>query len=91
MELDSKYHVGDKVLIGDVHKCAFGWNEDMEGYSGEICTIERVTWSRDHNVYRYEIDLDDRNWMWDDSCFESEMPDLPEFTANTSGLTGLFS
>ena len=91
MEMDSRYHVGDMVRIGNVRNCVFGWNEDMEGYSGEVCTIKRVEWSKYKDAYEYEIDLDNRYWMWDDSCFESEIPDLPEFAADASGLTSLFS
>lgn len=91
MEMDSKYHVGDRVRIGRVRNCIFGWNEDMEGYSGELCTIQKVQWSKHRNGYSYEIDLDGRYWMWDDSCFVSEIPDLPEFTVDTVGLPSLFS
>lgn len=91
MEMDSRYHVGDRVRIGNVRNCIFGWNEDMEGYSGELCTIQKVQWFKYKNGYSYEIDLDNRYWMWDDSCFVSEIPDLPEFTVDTSGLSSLFS
>lgn len=89
--MDSRYHVGDKVRIGTVHNCIFGWNEDMESYSGQTCTIQRVEWSKYKKGYLYEIDLDNRYWMWDDSCFVSEIPDLPDFAVDTAGLPGLFS
>ena len=91
MEMDSKYHLGDEVQIGCVRSCVFGWNEDMESYSGKTGTIQKVHWSKYKNAYSYEIDLDNRYWMWDDSCFESTVQDLPEFTTDTAGLPSLFS
>ena len=91
MEMDSKYHVGDRVGIENVRDCVFGWNDEMEEYIGEICEIKRVSWSKDRNAYSYSIDLDKQYWMWDDSCFCPIIPDLSEFAVDTAGLPSLFS
>ena len=91
MEMDSRYHVGDRVVVNNVKHCVFGWNEFMEKFHGCLVTIRSVSWNNSKKVYRYGLKEDDDDWAWDDSCFVSEIPDLPDFAVDTAGLSSLFS
>lgn len=81
VNLDSRYHVGDKVRIVDTENCLYGSNEQMKALHGEIKTIKKVFWDYDNEIYRYYLVKDNGgSWAWDDTCFEPVMPDnLPEF------------
>lgn len=93
-EMDSKYHVGDRVHIYSVDNCKWGKNHHMEELIGETRTIKKVFWSTMYKCYGYYIENDnDGSWTWDDSCFEPAVPiDLPEFIAESiASVLGLFS
>lgn len=81
VNLDSRYHVGDKVRIGDSEECRYGTNDHMRAIRGQIKTIRKVFWDDDYQIYRYYLAEDyGGSWTWDDTCFEPIMPDnLPEF------------
>ena len=89
---DSRFHVGDKVLIVAVENCAFGYNEYMEELIGSKTEIKRVYWNDAYDCYEYKIHDDLKGpWSYDDSCFEPYIPiELPEFSASEQDLFSLF-
>lgn len=94
MEMDSRYHVGDKVILRSVYDCVFGYTEQMEDIVGTSRTIERVLWNDSYGCYEYYInDRDaDGRWSYDDTCFEPEAPtELPEFDVSSVDILTLFS
>lgn len=78
-----KYKVGDKVRIkskdwyeknkeedGYVTLSQRFFNEDMCMYCGKIATIEEIsTWN---GYIRYQIDIDNCHFFWDDEMFEED-------------------
>lgn len=91
MKMDSRYHVGDRVVVNNVKHCAFGSNEVMEGFYGCLVTIRSVYWNSSKKVYRYGLVEDRDDWAWDDSCFEADVIELPEFDASETNILDLFS
>ena len=78
-----KYKVGDKVRIkskdwyeknkeedGYVRLSQRYFNEDMCMYCGKIATIEEI--STCHGYIRYQIDIDNCHFFWDDGMFEED-------------------
>lgn len=90
MEMDSMYHVGDKVLVTGVNNCSHGKNEEMEDLVGQIVTIRKVFWDRTKELYCYYI-REDSGWTWDDSCFDNPIQDLPVPDISTADITYLLS
>ena len=91
MEMDSKYHVGDKVCVRSVEDCRWGVNGQMRKLVGSIVTIKRVVWLDYANVYEYKIEEDD-GWSYDDSCFEHIfVKELPNFEASSIDIASLFT
>ena len=90
MEMDSKFHVGDRVLVIGVREGVFGFNDDMEAMEGKCATIRRVVWNQSYRHYEYNIE--ENGWYYDDSCFEFfEAVELPEFEASTVDILNLLS
>lgn len=90
MEMDSKFHVGDRVLVGSVSRCVFGFNDDMEEMEGKCVTIRRVVWNQSYKHYEYNIE--ENGWYYDDSCFEFfESVELPEFDVSAVDILSLLS
>lgn len=90
IEMDSRYHVDDRVYVKGVRGCAYGWNDFMEELCGCVATILRVEWDQKKDQYKYKIYEDD-GWTWDDSCFEPAMPELEEFDPSSFNIFDLFS
>ena len=76
-----KYDVGDYVRIVDINElerladeddneeAPSGVVEDMFEYASKLARITRVEYDSDE-YWKYEIDLDDGIWAWNDSMFE---------------------
>lgn len=76
-----KYDVGDYVRIVDINElerladedddeeAPSGVTEDMFEYASKLARITRVEYDFDE-YWKYEIDLDDGMWAWNDSMFE---------------------
>ena len=88
---DAKFRVGDEVVITDVKQCACGNNKHMEAMIGSVVTIASVCWSEGKQRHYYKLRNDKGEWTWDDSCFEMNIPDLPEFDISGANLFDLFS
>ena len=88
--MDSKYHVGDKVVIGNTHSCKWGFNHFMKEMCGRVMTIKRVEWSTYKSAYKYKLLEDLGDWSWDDSCFEPAV-ELPEFDVSGVNVLELIS
>ena len=78
--MESKYKVGDKVTIKNLHGAGgsdyrFGLNSDMCDMSGKTYTIREVKVASTHagkipdDGYRYELEEISR-WAWASSMFE---------------------
>lgn len=91
MKLDSRYHVGDKVVVIENDCSPFGRVEQMDKLNGMECTIESVHWNFNNTLCSYKLREDPGRWTWHDTDFESTVIDLPEFTVDTAGLPSLFS
>lgn len=91
MEMDSRYHVGDKVIVVENDDSPFGRVEQMDKLNGMECTIESVGWNYNRTLCSYKLREDPDGWTWHDTDFESTVIDLPEFTVDTAGLPSLFS
>lgn len=89
-KMDSKYHVGDRVVVKSVGDCIYGSNGQMESLVGSIVTIRRVSWEMDEDIYSYRIQEDD-GWTWDDSCFEAPVQELPMPDISGTDVLSLFS
>lgn len=88
-----KYDVGDYVRIVDINElerladeddneeAPSGVVEDMFEYAGKLARITRVEYDSDE-YWKYEIDLDDGIWDWNDSMFEYR---LGNYDDNTKG------
>lgn len=87
----SKFRVGEEVVITDVKKCAWGSNKHMESMVGSVVTIASAYWSDTKQKHYYKLREDTAGWTWDDSCFEKNIPDLPEFDISGVNLLDLFS
>lgn len=74
------FSVGDVVTIGDVKKCVFAYNKDMEDAYGLKATIRKVRWYESKHTYGYTIEplsddvdeLDIPSWSWDINCFQED-------------------
>lgn len=91
MANDSRYHVGDKVIIRENDKSPYGRTDQMDKLNGMECTIESVNWNFNRTRCSYRLREDPGGWTWHDTDFESTVIDLPEFTVDTAGLPSLFS
>ena len=88
---NAKFRVRDEVIITDVKKCAWGSNKHMEAMIGSVVTIASAYWSDGKQRHYYKLREDSGGWTWDDSCFEINIPDLPEFDVSGANLLDLFS
>lgn len=89
MEMDSKYHVGDKVRIVGNRLSP----EEMDEFAGTEQEVRRVQWCDICGRYEYRIKNSLLIWCDDDFEFDiqTEIPDLPEFSTEVSDLTSLFN
>lgn len=87
----SKFRIGEEVAITGVKKCAWGSNKHMDSMVGSVVTIASVNWSESKQKHYYKLREDNGGWTWDDSCFEKNIPDLPEFDISGVNLLDLFS
>lgn len=91
MARDTKYHVGDKVLVRENDKSPYGRVADMDKLNGKECTISAVHWNYNYTTCSYKLREDSSHWTWHDTDFESTVIDLPEFAANAAGIHNLFN
>ena len=91
MAKDTKYHIGDKVLVRENDKSPYGRVDKMDEFNGVECTISSVHWNYNNTICSYRLLEDAGHWTWHDTDFESKDIDLPEFTANATGLHSLFN
>lgn len=86
MEMDSRYHVGDKVRI----VCTSLNPEEMDNFAGTKQEVKSVQWC--DLCGRYEYRIKDNFLLWCDDDFEFDtQTELPEFSTEVSDLTSLFS
>ncbi len=86
MEMDSKYHVGDKVRIISNRLSP----EEMDKFAGTKQEIKRVQWC--DICGRYEYRIKNNLLIWCDDDFElDEQTELPEFNASELSLKDLFN
>ncbi|WP_196033100.1 hypothetical protein [Flavonifractor plautii] len=73
----NEFEVGDIVTIVDepYFDCPFIWVSPMDEYLGAKTIIVKKDWSEEKGVYRYRIDIDNRNHVWCGNCFRAE-PDF---------------
>ena len=88
-QMDSTYHVGDRVRVVGVSRCVWGANSNMRRMVGKEYTIGGVYWEDESDCYRYS--LMNEACAWDDSCFEfASPPELPEFDTSGADVASLF-
>lgn len=80
----SKYKIGDKVKIReDLNcdlECLSGVDTEMLEYAGKNATIKSVRESySDSNITIYKLDIDHREFMWNDDMFE-DTEEEPKYT-----------
>lgn len=86
MEMDSKYHVGDKVRIVNNRLTP----EEMDRFADTIQEVKSVQWCDICGRYEYRIKND--TLLWCDDDFEFDVPaELPEFNASEISLKDLFN
>lgn len=86
MEMDSKYHVGDKVRIVNDRLTP----EEMDKYADTIQEVKSVQWCDICGRYEYRIKNDLLLWCDDDFEFDVQT-ELPEFNASEISLKDLFN
>lgn len=86
MEMDSRYHVGDKVRI----ICARLDPEEMDTLAGTEQEINSVQWCELCGRYEYRIKNNALLWCDDDFEFDVQT-ELPEFNASEISLKDLFN
>lgn len=85
MEMDSRYHVGDKVRI--VSDSLYPEDDGLIGSEQEIKTVQ---WCE--SCGRYEYRIKGNNLLWSDMDFEFDVQtELPEFSASEISLNDFFS
>lgn len=90
MEMDSKYHVGDKVRVIDDYLDIDTDNEERDERVGKSATIRRVQWCDVCNRYEYRIS--GSGLIWCDDNFEFDIQDeLPSFDVSEVNILDLFS
>ena len=86
MEMDSRYHVGDKVRI----VCTSLDPEEMDAFAGTKQEVKSVQWC--DLCGRYEYRIKDNSLLWNDDDFEFDIQtELPEFSASEISLKDLFN
>lgn len=86
MEMDSRYHVGDKVRI----VCTSLNPEEIDVLAGTKQEVESVQWC--DLCGRYEYRIKDNLLLWNDDDFEFDIQtELPEFSASEFSLKDLFN
>lgn len=86
------YYVGDTVTIKDhPTECAFKWIGAMDQYCGKEAIIKEAIFAFDKGCWRYEIDIDNRNWGWCENCFNPRILDLPDIDVSDVDVLTLFS
>ena len=89
-EMDSKYHVGDKVRIVGTYIDIDTGNVERDRYAGECATIRKVEWC--NMCHRYEYRIDESSLLWCNDNFEFDIQnELPEFDASGANVLDLFS
>ena len=86
MEMDSRYHVGDKVRMVNNRLTP----EEMDEYAGTIQEVKSVQWCDMCGRYEYRIKNDPLLWCDDDFEFDVQT-ELPEFNASEISLKDLFN
>lgn len=86
MEMDSKYHVGDKVRIVNNRLTP----EEMDKFADTIQEVKSVQWCDICGRYEYRIKNDSLIWCDDDFEFDVQT-ELPEFNASEISLKDLFN
>lgn len=86
MEMDSKYHVGDKVRIVSNRLTP----EEMEEFADTIQEVKRVQWCDVCGRYEYRTKNNQIIWCDDDFEFDIQI-ELPEFSASEISLKDLFN
>ena len=86
MEMDSRYHVGDKVRIVSNRLSP----EEMDKFAGTKQEVKSVQWCYICGRYEYRIKNDSIFWCDDDFEFDVQT-ELPEFNASELSLKDLFN
>lgn len=86
MEMDSKYHVGDKVRVVDNIL-----SREMAGdFIGTEQKVREVRWCELCDRYEYRVTGSALLWCDDDFEFDTQT-ELPEFNASELSLKDLFN
>lgn len=85
IEMDSRYHVGDRVrIVSDYLK------PEDDGLIGFEHEIKSVRWCELCNRYEYRIKRGGLLWCDNDFEFDTQI-ELPEFSASEISLNDFFS
>lgn len=85
MEMDSRYHVGDKVRV-----VTNTLRPEDTGIIGTKQEIKAVKWCNMCGRYEYRIKIN--SFLWCDEDFEFDIQtELPEFSASEISLNDFFS
>lgn len=86
IEMDSKFHVGDKVVITN-NTLNY---DSADSFVGTKQEVKSVQWC--DLCGRYEYRVKSNSLLWNDDDFEFDIQtELPEFSTEVSDLTSLFS
>lgn len=76
MKRETKYKVGDKVLIKEnLSECSNVNNEMCKKYAGRVMTIEEINFENGPN-YPYRMLEDKKTWNWGDNHIECRIIDV---------------
>ena len=73
--MENKFNLKDKVRIKDLttinnEDTLTGITDKMLQYSGKVATILSIGYSTDFDGHYYELDIDNKQWAWDETMLE---------------------
>lgn len=84
MKRETKYKVGDKVLIKEnLYECVNVNSKMCEEYAGRVMTIEEIDFE-DASNYPYRMLEDEKTWDWGDNHIECRIFDAERVTPECS-------